>query len=121
MSKLFLLILLAAVVGCEPNNTPRKDVWKGQEVCTLMLVAYRTSKHSKYYMEEVSTGTLFYMTGLGGRRIPTIPLGATVKSRCGYNSDKQRVTEFYNYKESIVTYTSGTKVNTLAGYEYLFN
>jgi hypothetical protein len=116
-----ILALSVATSGCEgdkPESSP--SAWDGQAECTLRLVAYKTSKHSKYYLEEVGTGALFYMSQLGGRRIPTTELGGTVKSRCGYSKDGKRITEFYSYRKSIVTRTSGTVERSLAGYENLF-
>jgi hypothetical protein len=123
MRKMIAVAMLAACTfGCDSNNSESaKSAWDGQPECTLRLVAYKTSKHSKYYMEEVSTGTLFYMSGLGGRRIPTIPLGSTVKSRCAYDSSNNRITEFYNHRTSIVDRVSGTTTKSLPGYEHLLN
>ena len=125
MKNKLLLLLLPAIIfyGCGPaQNTslPMDSAWSSQPSCTLRLVAYRTSKSSKYYMEEVETGALFYMNSLGGRRIPTIPLGGTIQSRCGYSKDGKRITEFYNYRTSIVKHTTGTVVRSLSGYDHLF-
>jgi len=116
-----IIALSVAISGCEGGKPPAASpAWDGQSECTLRLVAYRTSKSSKYYLEEVGTGALFCMSQLGGRRIPTIELGGTVKSRCGHSKDGKRITEFHAYRKSIVTRTSGTVERSLAGYENLF-
>lgn len=96
-----------------------QEAWSQSPACTLRLVAYRTDKSSSYYLEEVGTGHLFEMHGLGGRRIPTIALGESVHSKCDQSAEGKRITEFEYYRQSIVVSYSGTITRTLPGYEYL--
>lgn len=106
----------------ETEQLPSKsyqEAWGKSRACTLRLVAYRTSKSSKYVLEEAGTGHLFIMRGLGGRRIPKLQLGESIISKCDYGSDAKRITEFEYHKKSIVVHTSGTVFRHLPGYEHL--
>lgn len=121
MFKLIPLILLTTFVSSCSESLPIVD-WNQAQDCQLKLVAYKTSKHSKYWMEDEKTKTIFYFHSLGGRRIPTISLGESIKSKCMiYNN--QFITQFEQYKTSIVQNpnTGITDIKTLDGYEYLVN
>lgn len=125
MISTFIAILsLLWMTACIPlvAQSPSKshqESWSKSPTCTLRLVAYRTSKHSKYVLEEVGAGHIFIMTGLGGRRIPTLQLGEYIISKCAYDSDGQRITEFEYYRQSIVIHTTGNVFRHLPGYAYL--
>lgn len=127
-TRLFPLILCAvisALTGCQPAGPVApsqsfQQAWAHSPACTLRLVAYKKAKASVYYLEEVGSRQLFRMHSIGGRREPTIALGATLQSKCDYNQQGERITEFEAYRTSIVRHYSGRDQEiTLPGYEYL--
>lgn len=114
-----LWLTACAPVDAQAPSKKYQEAWAKSPSCTLRLVAYRTSKHSKYVLEEVGTGHLFTMTGLGGRRIPKIALGESITSKCDYSRDGKRITEFEYYRDSIVVHATGTVFRHLPGYAHL--
>lgn len=121
MKKIISAILISAsLIGC--SKIPPDVDWLTAEPCSLKLIAYKTSKSSKYWMIEENTNNVFFFHSLGGRRIPTIPLGNSVQSKC-LNYQGERITEFESYRTTIVVNpnTGTTVIKVLEGYENFVN
>jgi len=83
MNKIYLFLLCIILVGCcSQTDINRADIKNGKAT----LVAYRVAKHSHMWLKIKETNTIHDISGLGGRRIPTINLGDTidVKYYIGY-------------------------------------
>jgi hypothetical protein len=110
--------LLLATTACSQN--PPDINWDTADNCTLKLVAYKTSKASYYWMEEVETKAIYKFHSLGGRRMPTIALGMVLPSKCAFVGSN-RYTQFEQYKKTIVEnpQTGSTATETLSGYDWV--
>lgn len=112
-----VLIALLFLTACSPK--PPSIDWNTADTCILKLVAYKTSKASYYWMEEIGTGAIFEFNSLGGRRIPTKKLGFKITSKCAFVMNV-RVTNHKMHKRKLVKKYSGpTKIMALNGYEWV--
>lgn len=48
------------------------------------LIGYRVAKHSHLWVKDHSTGVVYDIGGLGGRREPSVPIGSIINVKvCG--------------------------------------
>lgn len=74
MVKYLFIFLSLILIGCSPSNNEDCQLIKGK----VVLVAYKISKHSKYWVKNVKNNDIYELGGLGGRREPIISLGDTI-------------------------------------------
>lgn len=76
---LALIVLSLLVLSCSKSVTCDNPVSsKG------MLVAYRVAKHSHLWLKDINTGSIYEVSGLGGRREPVMALGDVIDIKiCG--------------------------------------
>jgi len=115
-SHIFVQIILCLGLGltsCADNSSSATctNPTKGK----ARLVAYRVAKHSHLWFENVETKKIYDISGVGGRREPSISLGSSIPVEyCLGDIHLDRAT-FVK-----VPVNRDTRFVALPGYEYLY-